>query len=268
MIDYNNILKGLNAAAKILRVLYEAGCDFSGPMKSPQKRNNLARYLSLGCPAFDANGIVRTGILPEGYDLARLILGADFIDTSQASKAFGFVYTDYQLEGLEARLPDFETLMWYRFNGYALWATPPSPLNLLQVRDLNPAIFSSKKDVWYGQEKQKFARDETLAPADWLAIRKSVVPNSLGNDWDAQNLLLQSCERVPMAVEVAYAVSLLYKAIDVRLFEKLYVRTSSRSAVDQRVYLGGFDSQGLKVRSYWNDGRGSLLGLSSSLNED
>jgi len=49
-----------------------------------------------------------------------------------------------------------------------------------------------------------------------------------------------------------------------RLFENVYVRTSSVGSVGVRVLVGGFDSRGLIVVSYWDDGRLDYLGVSSA----
>ena len=67
----------LDTVAKFFRTMQKAGADFTGPMQDRTKRRNLAEYLENGCPKVNNNGEVVTNQLPEGYDLARLILGDD-----------------------------------------------------------------------------------------------------------------------------------------------------------------------------------------------
>ena len=67
----------LDAAAKFFRVMVKAGASleqFNAPMQSIAKRRNLVAYLKLGCPKVDGSGVT-----PSPSDLARLILGPDFI---------------------------------------------------------------------------------------------------------------------------------------------------------------------------------------------
>jgi hypothetical protein len=252
----------LNGVAKFFRVL--GHLDFSGPMKSEAKRENLAAYLDLGCPKVDTSGMVTNPSLPEGYDLARLMLGDDFISPEEVARAHNFVYSSDQLEGFEESLPDMEKLLFLRSNGCTLIATPPTALNLLDVRTLDPSLFCSKTEGWYEKEKQKFARAEFLSLGTWLVIRKDIVPNSLSKNWSQQKQLISDVEYIPMAVEVAYAITTYYKARGVRLFEKLYVNTSSISAGDIRVHLGGFGDGGLDVNGLIYGDRGDFLGLASA----
>ena len=254
--------KMIDSVAKFFRIL--GHLDFSGPMKSRTCRDNLAHYLTLGCPKLDASLAVTSPSLPEGANLARLILGDDFLSQELVGEKMGWQYSDEQLGNLPASV-DLNMLMWLRQYNYFLTPTHPTKaLNLLDVRALDPSLFCSKKDGWYADERQKFAREEALQLGSWLAIRKDVTQNSILKKWEEQQKFLTREEHVPMACELAYGIVTYSKVRGVRLYERLYSRTSSVSADGGRVYLGGFDAGGLRVDYCWDGDRDDGLGIASS----
>jgi len=48
----------LDTAAKFFRTMQKVGADFTGPMQSVDKRNNLVEYLKLGCPDVYGGGVI------------------------------------------------------------------------------------------------------------------------------------------------------------------------------------------------------------------
>ena len=68
----------------------------------------------------------------------------------------------------------------------------------------------------------------------------------------------------PHPAVIAEAVLSHYAETGERLLENWYSRTSVLDSGGGRVSVGGFDSNGLGVYSYWADGRGCLLGVASS----
>ena len=256
----------LGTVAKLIR-LTEKDVEWSHwqhPTNNVTARRNLAEYLQKGCPKVSDNGGVVTNQLPEGHELAHLILGDDYITPEEMAEAYGFSYTDEQLEHFADTLPDTQTILWLRANGYMLIAGPSTEMNLLRVRDLDNQLFYSKSEGWYAKDKEKFAKTDVVKADEWLAIRKEAVPNSFDKTWKEQQGLITEVEHVPNAPEVSYAVTAYYKVRGIYLLRGKYVRTSSVDAGGGRVCVGLFVEGGLYVGHYWDDGRSSDVGVSSA----
>jgi len=209
-------------------------------------------------------GISRFGAIAPDYDLARTILGKDFIcpeDVMKSRKAI--VYTDDQLAQFGDTVPSQEVLEWCRDNGYMLVAGPNRPMSLLEVRDLKRDYFYSKEGGWYANAKQKFAQNDKVETR-WIMLRKEPVPESTSKNWTEQQALLSDVEITPNAAEVVWCVT-TYKAIrNVYLLPSVYVRTSSLDSDGDRVYVGGFDAKGLYVDFCWDDDRYGYISVSSA----
>jgi len=258
----------LGTMAKLIRLSEKEGVDWSHwqqPTNNPPARRNLAEYLKKGCPKVNNNGEVVTNQLPEGHELARLVLGDDYITPEEVATAYGTSYTDEQLEHFADTLPDTQTILWLRANGYMLIAGPSTELNLLQVRELDNKLFYSKTEGWYADKEQKFAREDKVACGEWLAIRKEAVPNSFSKTWTEQQDLITDVEHIPNAPEVSYAVTACFKVRGIYLLRGKYVRTSSVDVDGYHVYIGYFVEDGLYVDRYWDDNRSDNVGVASAL---
>jgi hypothetical protein len=258
----------LDTAAKFFRIMQKAGADFTGPMQSTTKRANLAEYLKLGCPKVNQDGAAVIPTLPEGADLARMILGDDFIAPEDVAEAYGFTYSDEQLVTFADTLPDFETLMWLRINGFMLVAGPNADLNLLGVRALDQSLFyhKSDRDDWFEQEMHTFSRIDMVRGGQWLMLRKGDVPNSRSKNWDEQSSLVTSPEYVPNAAEFTYGVTVYGKVRGVYLLPNFWVRTSSVDGDEDRVRIGRPGRQSFYVFYDWDHVNASYLGVSSARN--
>lgn len=261
----------LGTIAKLLRLTENLGVEWSHwlhPTNNKTARKNLAEYLKLGCPKVNADGMVVNPILPEGVDLARMILGDDFISPQEVAAAYGFSYSEDQLAHFANTLPDFETLMWLRTNGYMLVAVPAFDQNLLGVHALDRSLFYRKNDGdgWFEDEKHTFSRTDMIRGRQWLMLRKGDVPNSRSKNWNEQSKLVASPERVPNVAEVCYGVTVYRKVRGIYLLPNFYVRTSSVDADGYRVSVGDFDERGLSVDYFWGDDRHDDLGVSSARN--
>jgi hypothetical protein len=259
----------LGTIAKLLRLTENLGVEWSHwlhPTNNKTARANFAEYLKLGCPKVNAEGAVVNTTLPEGIDLARLILGNDFISPEEVAKAYGFSYSEDQFAQFADTLPDFETLMWLRQNGYMLVAGPATDQNLLDVRDFDNQLFYSKSEGWYAEDKQTFSRTDMVRGGQWLMLRKGDVPKSRGETWSKQYDMVKAPEYVPNVAEVSYGVTVYRKVRGVYLLPNFWVRTSSVDAGGDRVYVGYQGGQGLFVRSYWDGYRHDGLGVSSARN--
>jgi len=261
------IAEALGALAKVFRTSEKEGVVWSHWQRiidNRTARRNHAEYLKLGCPKVKGNGEVVTSQLPEGYELARLILGDDFLSPEDMAKAYGWSYSDEQVANFADTLPDFDTLMWLKSTGSILQATPPTDSNLLQVRDLDNQVFYRKKDGWFAEKKHTFSREDVVKAGQWPMVRKGLYPDSKSKTWKDQQNLLTEVEYVPNAAEMSYAVTAYFKVRGVYLLKGVYVRTSSVDADGFRVFVGYFDSDGLSVGHCYDDGRDDRFGVSSS----
>ena len=236
------------------RALTDVNPDKEGLQRLIEKGGEFQAYIIADIRRFTAK-------LPS-YDLARTILGKDFISPEDITKVRpNIVYTEDQLLKFGTTLPSQEVLEWCRDNGYMLVAGPARVMSLLEIRELKPEYFYSKTEGWYAGEK--FARGDK-AEVRWIMIRKEPIANSTGKNWEEQSALLSKDEVVPNATEVAWCVT-TYKAVrGIYLFPNIYVRTSSLDSGGDRVHVGCFVSGGLDVRSFWGDDRIDDLGLSAA----
>ena len=216
-----------------------------------------------GFAAYLLTGIRRFSTKAPDYTLAQSILGTDFITPEEVSKArTSIVYTDEQITALAESLPSEDVLKWCKDNGYAVMPAPLTAMSLLDVRELQSGHFSySKTGGWYAD--QKFAREDKTS-FRWLAIRKTPVPNSTSKNWKEQGKLLSALEHVPNAAEMGWFITTYFEVRGTRLFESIYVRTSSVDSDGYRVYVGSFDDRGLIVYSWSDDSRNSDVGVSSA----
>jgi hypothetical protein len=205
-----------------------------------------------------------TAKLPD-YTLARSILGGDLITPEEIMTARpDIVYTEEQITELADLIPSADILKWCKANGCVVVAGATRPISLLEVRAAKFDHFYSKTKGWYANANQTFARDEKVS-LGWLMIRKAPVPESTNKNWDEQSALISNVEYVPNVAEMSWFITIFYDVRGVRLFEKGYVRTSSRGSDGDRVNVGYFDAKGLDVNYYFDRGRRyDGLGLSSA----
>jgi hypothetical protein len=204
---------------------------------------------------------LRSSQIFEGADRARLILGDDFIFPDEIAEARGLSYVEDQIRQLADTIPSEDILRWLKENNFCLLPGPPQPMSLLDVRSLESKLFYSESGGWYID--QKFAKNDK-ANCEWLAIRKDPVSNSTHKTWEEQLTLLSKEERVPNAGEMSWFITTYYKVRNVRLFESIYVRTSSVDSGGDHVNLGDFDDEGLGVNCWYGCSRDDDIGLASA----
>ena len=244
--------KGQRATETFRAQYNKAGLDEDGAQRL-NEHPGFAAYMLVGISRFSAKA--------QDYNLARTILGKDFISPEEVAKSRkGVVYTDDQLSQFSDTVPSQEVLEWSRDNGYMLVAGPNRPMSLLEVRSLKKDHFYSKEGGWYAE--QSFAQSDK-AETRWIMLRKEPVSESTSKNWNEQQALLSVDEVTPNVAEVAWCVT-TYKAVrNAYLLPSVYVRTSSLDSDGVRVSVGLFDARGLGVGS-WHDGlRGGGLGVSA-----
>ncbi len=242
----------------------EDGSNLALKEVNPDK-DGLQRLFKRGgeFQAYVVAGIRRFTAMIPNYDLARTILGKDFISPEEIAKSRGVTYTDDQLAKFGNTLPSQEVLEWCRDNGMMLVAGPPKAMSLLEVRELKNGYFYSKEGGWYSNDVQKFARNDK-AETVWIMLRKEPVTDSLGKNWSEQSDLVVAPMVVPNAAEVVWAIT-TYKAVrGIYLLGDLYVRTSSLDSDGNHVCIGIFDDEGLFVDVWGDDGRHDFIGVSAA----
>src|ERR1700722_9002644 len=135
-----------------VRALREVNPDKEGLQRLFGRGDEFQAYLVAGVRRFTAK--------QPNYDLARTILGKDFISPEEVAQSRKITYTDEQLATFGETLPAQDVLEWCRDNGTMLSAGPPKAMSLLDVRALHAPYFYSKEGGWYAESKQTFSRDD------------------------------------------------------------------------------------------------------------
>lgn len=197
------------------------------------------------------------------YDLAKTILGKDFIPPEEIAKSRRLTYTDAELATFGETLPDEATLAWCRENGCMLIAGPPNAMSPLDIRAHHNPYFYTKEGGWYADSRQKFSRDDKAEPV-WIAFKKEPVEGSRNRTWFQQIALVKSPMIVPNAAEAIWGLT-TYKAVrGICLLPNVYVRTSSIDSDGHRVFVGNFDSAGLDVNNNWDDNANDNIGVAAA----
>ncbi len=255
----------LDKTAKFFRVMEKAGVPWGSyqlPINNRTARRNLAEYLQMGCPKVKTDGQIVVAPATD-YDLARTILGKDFISPEEIAIARKLTYNDEVLRHFTETLPSEEVLQWLRDNGFVLIAGTPNVMSLLEVRNINAQLFYTKSGGWYSEAKQKFSQNDKVT-VEWLMLRKGIVSNSTSKTWDEQQKLLTEVEYVPNVAEATWGETTYREVRNVWLFPNIYARTSSVGSDGRRVDFGDSAHGGVHV-TYDGDGhRVDSLGLASA----
>jgi hypothetical protein len=248
--------KQLGTLTTFIRVMRQAGLPIEKalqmPIDDPEMRERLVRAWIAGVlenGAVPATAAVNFTATPSQIR-AREIMGRNFLGVEEAMRHYGEQFTEEQLAAL-AEVPFSEAVLEECKNTHVLVAG--FPISILDIRakapNKKPKTFYSYKDARYNN--QAFATNEKVN-VRWYLVRKEAVADSTYKTYDKQKALLSEHEEVPRACELVYAVVLYFLAADERLFPNIYVRCSDVSSGGDRVYVGYFDSDGLRV-GYWGD---------------
>ena len=184
------------------------------------------------------------------------IMGKNFFGIEQAVRYFGITPDQEQLEAL-SKISLSEKVLREKKDSHILVAVfPPS---VLEVREMVKGKGLFRNQDWYNN--QPFAEEKGVV--GWQLVRKNPVPNSTNKTWKEQLALLAK-EEVPTAQVMVYTIIGHYLATSERLFENIWVRTSSLDSDGCRVGLGDFATDGLNVDDCWDGRCFGLLAVSSS----
>ncbi|MDD2731916.1 MAG: hypothetical protein PHI53_01825 [Candidatus Pacebacteria bacterium] len=187
---------------------------------------------------------------------AREIMGRNFFGIEEAIKHFGVNPTRQQTLAL-SEIPFSEEVLQKAKDTHVLVAV--FPLSILEIRGkVDSRLFCDQS--WYNEESVARDRGKT----SWHLVSKTPVNNSTSKNWEEQLALIGEEDEVPTAQVMVYTIIGHYLATDERLFEHIYVRTSSVASVGRRLFVGAFDLRGLYVCYDWDDYRSADLGVSSA----
>ncbi len=184
---------------------------------------------------------------------AQEIMGKNFFGVKDAINHFGVEPTEKELNIL-SEVPYLEKVLRECKDTHILVAI--FPLSILEIRekvDSKPFY----KQTWYNDED--FAKEK--GKVCWKLIRKTPVPDFTSKNWKEQLNLLRKDEEAPTARTMVYTIVGHYLKTGERLFEHIYVRTSSTDSDGWRVVVGIFDSGGLDIDSDWRGVPDADVGL-------
>lgn len=187
------------------------------------------------------------------YNVAKRILGEDFIPPETISEVLGIKYRSELRGKLTEKLPPMAIIEWCNANNHAVIAGPPRSMSILQIRKLRPDSFCSGNN-WLLD--QGFSRKD-LVTADWIIIRKGVVPGSLNKALGEQMKLINDhVEFVPNCAQLGWAL-VVYGIITRQSFlpNRVYALTSSMDMDGRCIRLGNISNEGIHISSTINEVR-------------
>lgn len=195
-------------------------------------------------------------------EFTRAFMGKNFFGIEEAIKYFGVNPTRQQLAAL-SKIPFSETVLEESKDTHILVAV--FPLSILEIRDkVERKLFYSHENAWYN--KQAFAK--VRSEACWQLVRKTPVENSAPKTWQKQQALLAENEETPTIQVMVYTIIGHFLAIGEWLFEEIYIRCPDLSSDGHRVYIGYFDSGGLRISVDWNNHCYGNVGVASARKSD
>lgn len=224
-----------------------------------------------------AEYILRGGVDGLHHKLARALMGQNFFGIEDWTTLYGANFSQKQLrqaakfpwgeDVLNSTCPlcgktvkdcHFAFLGFDRLNG--------KPLTILKLQELHPntaqpRFYRYTPDSWYSWEK--FATDTTMS-LRWYLLHTNIVPESENKTFDEQKAMLPVEYEVPSAVTEVAKDLLVFKKTGAYANPSRYGRCTDVASDGGRVVVGVFDADGLPVSDYWDDERGSRLGVAAS----
>ncbi len=241
--------KQLGQLATFVRVMRQAGLPIDTALQMPiddkEMRARLVRFWT------------NNGFEPSTASQKRVreIMGKDFFGVEEAIKHFGVNPTRSQFAAL-SEVPFSEEVLLQCKDTHVLVAV--FPLSILEIREKVQGLFYQQD--WY--DKQSFAAEK--GETCWQLVRKTEVSDSTSKNWQEQQALLGKDDETPTAQVMVYTIIGYHLNTGERLFEKLYVRTSSVYSGGHRVHVGSFDAGGLFVSLSWDGYRHYFLGVAAA----
>ncbi len=180
------------------------------------------------------------------HQMARDIMGPNFLGISEAVKHFKIDPTAEQFEALDKIPLSDENLRKFR-NTHILVAD--FGLSIYEIRKLVDKTLFPHEDIIFNSEK--FAKEKSKP--QWRLICKDLVPNSTSIKWpgNQDKLPLDSAEE-NSARALVYIIILNYLATGEYMLERVYARTGTLISNGCTVFLGDFGRNGFHFDYSYN----------------
>ena len=190
--------------------------------------------------------------LPRAYELARKILGPDFITPQELASARGVGQPKRnQLERYEEEMPsDVEVLERYKASNAMCLPLPLKPKSIMTIRELGTDFFATKHWSWYAMQSQTFSYETMVGStgSPWLALMMAPLPQSFNRTEKEQGALLKPLGVMPTAVEVVWGLA-VYKWVRGKLLlPDASVRTSCKASNKEERVCVGNTASGIDIR--------------------
>ncbi len=199
-------------------------------------------------------------ILNKKWSRACDIMGKNFFAVGDAVRYFGVGPNSQQLAVL-SEIPFSEAVLEELRDTHVLVAV--FPLSILQIRSwVERGLFYGHEGAWYNEKF--FARER--GEVSWQLVRKTPVDNSTSKNWQEQQALIAKDDEVPSARVMVYTIIGYFLATGERLFEHIFVRTSSVDSDGLRVIVGivGDLNSSLSISNLIDKSNYGLVGVSSA----
>ena len=135
--------------------------------------------------------------------------------------------------------------------------TKTTGLSLKELYEANKDLFWSKNPWW----RNELFADVKPEAGNYEFVFDKKTKNKTFTD---QKKMIERDFMVPHVAQVIEALINHYKKTGEKLLSDFYVRTNTLVSDGNRVIVGHFDSDGLRVDRYWDDDRNDLVGLSAA----
>ncbi|MDD3487486.1 MAG: hypothetical protein PHF35_03885 [Candidatus Moranbacteria bacterium] len=172
------------------------------------------------------NELLRKRGIFSDYELARAILGKDFIAPDEISNVLDLQYSNKVFGRYTKSIPSEDLLLWLKKNNFSLIAGPPCELEASEIVNLNYKLFNRGDNFFWQWEgyRADLVREEKLQ-VRWLMIRKKHISRSLGCSYKNMPKLISDLEYIPSVAEVIWEL-FIYKVI-----RNVWLRRNLRTAV-------------------------------------
>jgi hypothetical protein len=232
-------------------------------LNSIQARRNLATYVEMGCPEIQ-NGEIVNQELSRFEEVAKFVLGKDYLSLEDVEKAHSFTYTQEQKKALAETVPGMWALIRMSQLGFFLTPTLLEDNTLIQVCNLqNPGDYPKIKRM-FSNALMRCSSEEVVPSCQWLVVGKQPYPCSVENVLNEHQKLISPAEYVPNAAELVFAVTTYYLVRSIKLLKDVSVRTSSVDSCGQRLVVG-YTQDSLQVSESWDTFRNPYIGVSFAM---
>lgn len=198
-----------------------------------------------------------------------IMLGKNFFGIEEAQKHFDFTLSEQQTAYM-AEVPFSEKTLRECKYSHALVAY--IPISIVDIRTKTASVKLPEKDRMFYDEKwyDKNEVGNSVSPIGWHLILKTSVLDSESKTWSDQKGIVdaKNINCVPEACVMVYTIIGHFLETNIRLFNKGYVRTSTRDSEGDHVAVGDFYHRGLDVNCWRADESFKFLGVASARNPE